>query len=235
MEKPENPAAPSPPEKKPRRKRSPDLIRGQKGPGRPPRVPNPPDPMILARQIRHYELHVDGASVAAVARNTGHNRDTVALDIEMEGQRRFAERRFNAGRSTEIAIERYEGVITRSRIRIGQMTAKAQGILLDPNDPAKGYRRGYEPDLDAQKTCVFEERNIIQAQKRIDELQGLRPVKAPEGQGSAENGPLDALAVIGILTALPVEDRIAALRAARERREAMKNVTPVPVGQKATA
>lgn len=133
-------------------------------PGRKPRSPEPSSPAQDQRQTRAFELHVDGHSLRDIAKLLGVDRGTVSLDLQMEGRRRADERAGERDALVALSCQRYESIIWQANLRIEELTKCVDGQV-----GAAGAAFNHV----AVRAIQEQERIIIKAQSRIDELLGL--------------------------------------------------------------
>ena len=145
--------------------------------GRKPRSPQPVSPSQDLRQTQAFELHVDGWGARKIAKHLGVNRGTVALDIQMEGQRRARELKDQREAQIAMSVARYESVILHANNEIADLSVQIEEERAKPDSVDR-------PRLQAMNTAEQamrgHERVIIEAQTRIDELFGLtvRPARS---------------------------------------------------------
>ena len=125
-----------------------------------------PTPDVLQRQYDVFERRVSGEPLRLIADALGIGEETAVSDLNAEQTRRIQVLSGgNIANHVALSISRYEAVILRSLRRL----ANAQ-VWFD---------RGDNRALD---TALLEERNIMDAQKRIDAVLGLERLAGSESK-----------------------------------------------------
>jgi DNA-binding CsgD family transcriptional regulator len=180
------------------------------------REPDAPDPAVLERQIRCYDLRLRGYTHAQIAAAVSIHRDTVAIDIGMESQRRQKERESLREDQVEVQAQRFENVLARVNARQAKLDALATAETQRPG--GGNWRR----EMALRHLIVADERHIVTANDKLAEVLGLKaPVKVEvEHTGGRAAALLDAFA------AASAEQRATLYAVAHTARERLRNVTP---------
>lgn len=188
-------------------------------PGRPPRSPEPSTAALAARQERCFELHLAGYPNTQIAQVVGIDRQTVALDIQMEGMRRANE--FAGQRQANVAasLGRLHGVIQRALSR-GQHLRNA-GIK-ETTTP-EGKTEATVVSVKALAAANLADRLVVMAQKEINAILGLNHVPDVPVPTQTNN------TLVVLLEHLPADKRLDVLRSLTAE---AKTVGALPAGGK---
>ena len=177
--------------------------------GRPPRVPHPESVGLLERQQRCFTLHINGYSNVRIATALQINRETVALDIQMEGQRRAQERRLRVNPLVDMekSIAVYQGVIARCYERIEEARRRAAGEYDEEGNVVRA------PEPRGTRGCFMEDATIVKAQRAVDEITGLCAAYRTLVPQVPRPGP----SIVDIINALPPDVRLDVIKRANSR------------------
>lgn len=173
----------------------------------------PVDPAVIQRQYSAFELRVSGATFRDIENTLGCDHHTVISDIEAETRRRQVAISGSKRAHQTLSVSRYEGVILRAMTRLEQMMAKDKlGI------PG------------ALRLAFIEERLVLEAQKRIDAVQGLTRIIAGDDDPAPPADKEKNIQIVAHLyQEMTPEIRLALLQECRARKAladpAIKNVT----------
>jgi predicted transcriptional regulator len=203
---------------------------GKRKPNRKPRKDSP-DPRKLGtmldaftedRQIRAFELSLQGFSNSRIAALLGTTRTLIAKDIAEECERRADERAADKRTHIERSVQAYEQMIAAGYIRIRELAQLAEQESWQGSSAYRGI-------------IVREQMLIAKLQKQIEEIQGFRATTKID---ITNNNTTNTLAVVDKAVAafemLPPEMQAEIRRKARALREmddAMLNVTPEALAQ----
>lgn len=170
---------------------------------------------IEARQLRAFDLRVQGVSMPAIAKLLGVGRDTIAADVLLESQRRFIERATDRQTDVERSLSLYDSIISATSLQIAE---SQRDIAASTGHATRATHRA---------TITRDRQLLLRAARQAEETAGLH--SKMEVTVHHANANAETARIIAAFKLLPPDERAEIRVAARERREVRARESGLPL------